>query len=143
MLLRGASRARRLAGADDRPMAGGWARRTRWPGWYRANRRDAAPGTHWGVPARPCGSRSRRIDRCPPSYRGRAHSTSDAQVARWPLTPREREILRWLALGKTDRDIAALAAASVRTVHKHLQRIYEKLGVETGTAAVLRTLGTH
>ena len=57
-----------------------------------------------------------------------------------PLTEREREVLRWLSSGKTDRDIAQILAISPRTVHKHLQRIYEKLGVETRTAAVMRAL---
>jgi DNA-binding CsgD family transcriptional regulator len=57
-----------------------------------------------------------------------------------PLTPRERGVLQWVAAGKTDRDIAAILGISPRTVHKHLQRIYEKLGVETRTAAVMRVL---
>ncbi|HEX4781251.1 MAG TPA: helix-turn-helix transcriptional regulator [Usitatibacter sp.] len=57
-----------------------------------------------------------------------------------PLTDRERDVLHWLAGGKTDRDIAAILGISPRTVHKHLQRIYEKLGVETRTAAVARAL---
>ncbi|MDL1861277.1 helix-turn-helix transcriptional regulator [Betaproteobacteria bacterium PRO7] len=56
------------------------------------------------------------------------------------MTAREREVLRWVAAGKTDRDIAAILAISPRTVHKHLQRIYDKLGVETRTAAALRAL---
>ena len=56
------------------------------------------------------------------------------------LTPREREVLRWLAGGKTDRDIGDILGISPRTVHKHLQRIYEKLGVETRTAAVVRAM---
>jgi DNA-binding CsgD family transcriptional regulator len=55
-----------------------------------------------------------------------------------PLTAREHEVLQWLAGGKTDRDIAEILSISPRTVHKHLQRIYEKLGVETRTAAVMR-----
>jgi DNA-binding CsgD family transcriptional regulator len=55
-----------------------------------------------------------------------------------PLTAREREVLHCLAGGKTDRDIADILGIGARTVHKHLQRIYEKLGVETRTAAVLR-----
>jgi DNA-binding CsgD family transcriptional regulator len=55
-----------------------------------------------------------------------------------PLTTREREVLNWLAGGKTDRDIASILGISPRTVHKHLQRVYEKLGVETRTAAVVR-----
>jgi len=54
------------------------------------------------------------------------------------LTPRERNVLRWLAAGKTDKDIGAILGISARTVHKHLQHIYEKLGVETRTAAVMR-----
>ncbi len=58
-----------------------------------------------------------------------------------PLTAREREVLRWLAGGKTDRDIACILGISPRTVQKHLQRMYEKLGVETRTAAVTRALG--
>ena len=57
------------------------------------------------------------------------------------LTAREREVLRWLSAGKTDRDIAAIVGCSHRTVQKHLQRIYEKLGVETRTAAAARWLG--
>jgi DNA-binding CsgD family transcriptional regulator len=56
------------------------------------------------------------------------------------LTAREREVLQWLAAGKTDRDIGDILGISPRTVHKHLQRIYEKLGVETRTAAVVRAL---
>jgi DNA-binding CsgD family transcriptional regulator len=56
------------------------------------------------------------------------------------LTEREREVVRWLAAGKTDRDIAQLLGCSHRTVHKHLERSYAKLGVETRTAAVMRAL---
>ena len=56
------------------------------------------------------------------------------------LTPREREVLRWLAHGKTDGEIAALLGSSRRTVQKHLEHIYVKLGVETRTAAVMRAL---
>lgn len=55
-----------------------------------------------------------------------------------PLTLREREVLDWLAGGKTNRDIASILGASVRTVEKHLERVYEKLGVETRVAAVMR-----
>ena len=56
------------------------------------------------------------------------------------LTTREREVLQWLARGKTDADIASLLAISPRTVNKHLEHIYVKLGVETRTAAVMRAL---
>jgi DNA-binding CsgD family transcriptional regulator len=58
-----------------------------------------------------------------------------------PVTAREREVLEWLAAGKTDKEIGAILALSPRTVQKHLQHIYVKLGVETRTAAVMRALG--
>ncbi|MCM2341991.1 helix-turn-helix transcriptional regulator [Rhodoferax sp.] len=55
------------------------------------------------------------------------------------LTAREGEVMRWLARGKTDAEIAALLSISPRTVQKHLEHIYVKLGVETRTAAVMRS----
>ena len=51
------------------------------------------------------------------------------------LTPRETEVLSWLSKGKTNRDIADILGMSPRTVNKHLEHIFEKLGVETRTAA--------
>lgn len=51
------------------------------------------------------------------------------------LTPRETEVLGWLAKGKTNRDIADILGMSHRTVNKHLEHIFEKLGVETRAAA--------
>jgi DNA-binding NarL/FixJ family response regulator len=51
------------------------------------------------------------------------------------LTPRETEVLSWVAKGKTNRDIADILGMSPRTVNKHLEHIFEKLGVETRSAA--------
>jgi len=51
------------------------------------------------------------------------------------LTARESEVLLWVARGKTNRDIAEILGMSPRTVNKHLEHIFEKLGVETRTAA--------
>ena len=51
------------------------------------------------------------------------------------LTPRETEVLSWLAKGKTNRDIAEILGMSPRTVNKHLEHVFEKLGVETRSAA--------
>ena len=65
---------------------------------------------------------------------------SPARFEALALTPREREVMRWLAAGKTDREIAVLLGCSHRTVQKHLERVYVKLGVETRTAAVMRAL---
>jgi DNA-binding CsgD family transcriptional regulator len=72
-----------------------------------------------------------------------AHVDGALQRAQVPLTPREREVLDWLSAGKTNRDIAAILGASARTVEKHLERIYEKLGVETRTAAVMRAMNSN
>jgi len=57
------------------------------------------------------------------------------------LTAREHEVLNWIARGKSDAQIADILGMSVRTVQKHLEHIYAKLGVETRTAAVMRALG--
>ena len=65
-------------------------------------------------------------------------SGPDEPTAPAALTAREREVLEWVAAGKTNRDIAAILGARQRTIEKHLERIYEKLGVETRTAAAAR-----
>jgi DNA-binding CsgD family transcriptional regulator len=51
------------------------------------------------------------------------------------LTSREGEVLSWLSKGKSNRDIAQILGLSPRTVDKHLEQIYAKLGVENRTAA--------
>lgn len=51
------------------------------------------------------------------------------------LTTREGEVLSWLSKGKTNRDIAQILGLSPRTVDKHLEQIYSKLGLENRTAA--------
>jgi DNA-binding CsgD family transcriptional regulator len=56
-------------------------------------------------------------------------------LADYHLTPREREVLFWIAQGKTNGEIAVILSLSARTVHKHVEHILLKLGVETRTAA--------
>lgn len=51
------------------------------------------------------------------------------------LTLREAEVLYWVTKGKTNRDIGDILGSSPATVKKHLEHVYEKLGVETRTAA--------
>jgi two-component system response regulator NreC len=53
-----------------------------------------------------------------------------------PLTAREREVLRLLALGHTNQEVARALAISVRTVETHRTRIMHKLGIETRAALV-------
>jgi DNA-binding NarL/FixJ family response regulator len=56
------------------------------------------------------------------------------------LTPRVAETLLWLAQGKTNGEIATILGNSESTVKKHVLEIFDKLGVETRTAAGLRAL---
>ncbi|MBV8351232.1 MAG: response regulator transcription factor [Verrucomicrobia bacterium] len=56
------------------------------------------------------------------------------------LTPRVAETLLWLAQGKTNGEIAMILGNSESTVKKHVLEIFERLGVETRTAASLRAL---
>ena len=52
-----------------------------------------------------------------------------------PLTPREREVLHWLAEGKRDEEISVILQMKPRTVHQHVRAILQKLDAETRTAA--------
>lgn len=56
------------------------------------------------------------------------------------ISPREAEILLWMAQGKSNSDIAILCEISLGTVKKHANHIFEKLGVEGRTSATLRAL---
>jgi DNA-binding NarL/FixJ family response regulator len=56
------------------------------------------------------------------------------------LTPRASETLLWLAQGKTNPEIATILGITESTVKKHVQEIFDKLGVETRTAATGRAL---
>ncbi len=56
------------------------------------------------------------------------------------LSPREAEILLWVAQGKANSEIAIILEISASTVKKHLEHIFQKLGTENRTAAGLRAL---
>ncbi|MCF7687298.1 MAG: response regulator [Cephaloticoccus sp.] len=56
------------------------------------------------------------------------------------LTSREAEVLYWIAQGKSNPDVATIIETSVRTVHKHVENIFRKLGLETRNAAALTAL---
>ena len=73
-------------------------------------------------------------------FQERCVGVSPARFAAVPVTTRERQVLAWLTAGKTDREIAAILGFSVRTIQKHLEHVYVKLGVETRTAAAMRAL---
>lgn len=62
------------------------------------------------------------------------------------LTSREAEVLIWIARGKSNREISEILLISPRTVNKHLERVFSKLGVENRASAAsvaLRTLSSQ
>jgi len=56
---------------------------------------------------------------------------------RFGLTPREAEVLYWLTLGKTNKDMSIILDLSARTVNKHLEQIFKKMGVDNRTSAAV------
>jgi len=66
--------------------------------------------------------------------------SSPAPLRALDLTPREAEILLWVAQGKSNAEIAIITQASEKTVKNHLTHVFEKLGVESRNAATVRAL---
>jgi DNA-binding CsgD family transcriptional regulator len=56
-------------------------------------------------------------------------------LAATSLSPREAEVLAWVARGRTNSEIAQILRLSARTIQKHVEHIFQKLGVETRTSA--------
>ena len=67
-------------------------------------------------------------------------SVVEAVMLNFKITAREAEVLYWVVKGKTNRDIGDILGTSPRTVTKHLEHVFEKLGVETRTAAAAMAL---
>ncbi|HWA47319.1 MAG TPA: response regulator transcription factor [Dongiaceae bacterium] len=79
---------------------------------------------------------------------GSATATHEADLLRseFSLTGREAEVLLWIARGKSNKDISSVLQISPRTVNKHLEQIFEKLGVEnraSAAAITIRALHRH
>ena len=66
---------------------------------------------------------------------GRARQISPKSLTAMGVSSREADVLGWVAQGRTNQEIAQILGLSYRTVQKHLERIFQKLGVETRTAA--------
>jgi len=74
---------------------------------------------------------------------GSAENDRAALQAAFALTSREAEVLLWISRGKANRDIGEILNISPRTVNKHLEQVFVKLGVENRSAAAavaVRTL---
>ena len=66
------------------------------------------------------------------------HPSLSTALAGRGVTRRQAEVLSWVATGRTDREVAEVLGVSVRTVQKHLQGCFAKLGVNDRAAAVAR-----
>lgn len=69
-----------------------------------------------------------------PAARASAPASAE-QLRELGLTPREAEVLFWVAQGKTNPEICLITGVRLTTVKKHLESVFRKLGVETRTAA--------
>ncbi len=69
-----------------------------------------------------------------------SNKRADDEILRqhFSLTQRESEVLLWIAKGKANRDIGEILGLSARTVNKHLEQIYVKLGVENRASAAVK-----
>lgn len=83
-----------------------------------------------------------RLRRHEASVRRRASTAeaTSAQLESLGLTPREAEILLWVAQGKTNPEIATILDIGLTTVKKHLEATFAKLGVENRTSAAALAL---
>jgi DNA-binding CsgD family transcriptional regulator len=68
-------------------------------------------------------------------------ATIEALSNAFRLPAREAEVLYWVTKGKINKDIGDILGTSPRTVNKHLEHVFEKLGVETRTAAANLAIG--
>ena len=77
----------------------------------------------------------RTLTTCSKSTRQRCNSQS---LVPFGLSPREAQVLSWVAQGKTNKEIGMILELSPRTVQKHLEHIYQKICVESRTAAAAK-----
>lgn len=61
-------------------------------------------------------------------------------VEKLGITPREAEVLLWVAQGKSNGDVAGILGMSEKTVKQHLGNIFSKLGLENRNAAAMRAV---
>ena len=71
---------------------------------------------------------------------GRRFTIDSCMGKQASLTPRETEVMDWILEGKTNADISKILGISPRTVEKHCERIFQKLGVENRYAAIVYSM---
>lgn len=72
--------------------------------------------------------------------RAQAEGQEEMLRQHFGLTARESDVLLWIARGKSNRDIGDILGLSPRTVNKHLEQVYAKLGVENRASAAIKAI---
>lgn len=72
--------------------------------------------------------------------REKSSAVPHAQLQSLGLSPREAEVLYWIAQGKTNPEVAMILNANPATIKKHVERILAKLGVENRSAATIKVI---
>jgi DNA-binding NarL/FixJ family response regulator len=75
-----------------------------------------------------------------PVTAARPDFTSSARLETLGLTPREAEVLLWVAQGKSNSEISTILGTAEGTIKKHLQHLFEKLGVDNRHAAAMQAV---
>ncbi len=70
----------------------------------------------------------------------RAEGNEDRLRQSFGLTQRESEVLLWVSRGKSNKDVGEILGLSPRTVNKHLEQVFAKLGVENRASAAIRAV---
>ncbi len=81
-----------------------------------------------------------RLERAKQQQRFQPNFDDPKPLEKLGISPREAEVLLWVAQGKGNHEVAEILGLSVATVKKHTIHIFEKLGVESRTAATLRAV---
>lgn len=69
-----------------------------------------------------------------------AQHISPAELMSLGLSQRQAEVMAWILAGKSNSEISTILGLSIRTVEKHVEKIFQHFGVETRNAATLHTL---
>jgi DNA-binding NarL/FixJ family response regulator len=85
-------------------------------------------------------ARLKRAELAGSGKRSNGAEAKPEQLESLGLTPREAEVLFWVARGKTNDEIATVLSIGLTTVKKHLESTYAKLGVENRTTAAAMAL---
>lgn len=75
-----------------------------------------------------------------PEFMSRALAKRPTETADCPLSAREREVLKAAATGQRSKEIASTLNITERTVKAHLSAAYDKLGVDSRSAAIAKAI---